>query len=203
MCFCFVLITPPLIWWFHFLQKSKKFWAHVWIFFSTFFLFYYIFQHQCYMHPVLTGCQVFTMALTKNGETWILKKIKIAHHVSLFYSPALQEWLSFFFLVCSESRLEKSNLSPDIEIQCLYHCLLGSGWEMCRPINKVEQSSTSLKRAALYFLSLLCFFPISYQKIQDTIEKMIPEWIENFQFWVPASNLLLNTAALVRTERLL
>ncbi len=117
------------------------------------------------------------MALTKNGETWILKKIKIAHHVSLFYSPALQGWLSFFsglFWI----KTWKSNLSPDIEIQCLYHCLLGSGWEMCRPINKVEQSSTSLKRTALYFLSLLFFFPINHQKIQNGIEKKIPEWHE-------------------------
>ncbi len=44
MCFCFVLITPPLIWWFHFLQKSKKIWAHVWIFFPHSFYFIIFFS---------------------------------------------------------------------------------------------------------------------------------------------------------------
>lgn len=45
---------------------------------------------------------------------------------------------------------------------------LSSGWEMCRPINKVEQSSTSLKHTALY-LCLCCFsFPINYQSTYYT-----------------------------------
>ncbi len=144
--------------------------------FFPFFLFYYIFQHQCYIHPVLTGCQVFTVALTKQWWNLNLKEnLNCSSRQSILQSSFAR--VTFLFLLCSESRLEKNNLSLDFEIQCLYHCL-GSGWEMCRPINKVEQSSTSLKRTALYFLSLLCFFPINHQRIHDSIEKMILEWHE-------------------------
>lgn len=136
MCFCFVQITPPV--WsllsyngFIFFRSLKNNVELMLGFFSTFFLFLWFSASMLYS-SCLNGMSSVYNGVDKNGETWILKTIKIAHHVSLFSSLALQGWLSFFFFWSVQNQdLKKNNLSPDFEIQCLYHSVSSVVDEKC------------------------------------------------------------------------
>lgn len=134
-----------------FLQRFKKlFRAHVWVFSHSYFL---SFSASMFYSSCLTGCRVFTVALTKWWNLNLKRKWKLL--MSVYYTVQLCKGDILFsgpFWIGKKRcpLMLKSNvcitLSPSID-----------GWEMCRPINKVEQSSTSLKLTALYLFCLRSF----------------------------------------------
>lgn len=110
VCFCLVSVTPTVwslfeIWFCFFISFKKQCRADVWVFPHSYFP---SFSASMLYSSCLTGCQVFTVALTKWWNLNLKENENCSSCQSILQSSFARG--TSFFLVCSKSRLGKKSI---------------------------------------------------------------------------------------------